>query len=202
MTHGSNPHLRRFALSMTCVLLILSGLSSAMNTMHAQTRAYASNISNNTVSVIDTATNTLIATIPVGVAPFELTITPDGTRAYVTNSSLDTDSISVIDTTTNTVIATIGSFFLPNGVAITPDGLRVYVPNFGNSTVSVIDTITNTTIATIPVGANPIGIAVMPAPATPKTKDDCRDGGYKTFGPPVGPFKNQGQCIKFVMNAP
>jgi len=241
MTHGSNPHLRRFALSMTCVLLILSGLSSAMNTMHAQTRAYASNISNNTVSVIDTVTNTLIATIPVGVAPFELTITPDGTRAYVTNrvgsvSVIDTatntviatvlvgsaphgvavtpdglrvyvannssDTVSVIETATNTVIATIGSFFLPNGVAVTPDGLRVYVPNFGNSTVSVIDTITNTTIATIPVGANPIGIAVMPAPATPKTKDDCRDGGYKTFGPPVGPFKNQGQCIKFVMNAP
>ena len=39
----------------------------------------------NTVSVIDTATNTVVATIPVGGNPFGVAITPDGTRAYVTD---------------------------------------------------------------------------------------------------------------------
>jgi len=29
-------------------------------------------------------------------------------------------------------------------------------------------------------------------------KGECRDGGFKNFEPPVGPFKNQGQCIKHV----
>lgn len=26
-------------------------------------------------------------------------------------------------------------------------------------------------------------------------KDQCKDGGYKTFNPPSGPYKNQGQCV-------
>src|SRR5207245_1035403 len=57
-----------------------------------------------TVSVIDTATNTVVATIPVGLDPFGVAITPDGTRAYVTINGDNT--VSVFDTTSNTVAAT------------------------------------------------------------------------------------------------
>jgi hypothetical protein len=32
--------------------------------------------------------------------------------------------------------------------------------------------------------------------ATPKTKDECKTGGYESFS-----FKNQGQCIAFVNRA-
>jgi DNA-binding beta-propeller fold protein YncE len=35
--------------------------------------------------VIDTATNTVIATIDVGVTPWGVAIGPDGTRVYVTD---------------------------------------------------------------------------------------------------------------------
>jgi hypothetical protein len=38
------------------------------------------------VSVISTATNSVVATIAVGNAPVHVAITPDGTRAYVTNA--------------------------------------------------------------------------------------------------------------------
>ena len=38
-----------------------------------------------TVSVIDTATNTVTATIPVGSNPHGVAVSPDGTHAYVTN---------------------------------------------------------------------------------------------------------------------
>ena len=62
-------------------------------------------IFSNTVSVIDTASNTVVATIPVGVNPVGVAITPDGTRAYVTNEGSNT--VSVIDIATNTVVATI-----------------------------------------------------------------------------------------------
>src|SRR5437870_2398375 len=93
-------HLRGFAL--TCLLvLIFCGLSGAMNTTQAQTRAYVTSC-DNTVSVIDTATNTVIATIPVGLNPFGVAITPDGTRAYVVNHGADFEgshgTVSVIDT--------------------------------------------------------------------------------------------------------
>ncbi len=133
-------------LSIVLFLLLSMGVGLGTATAQAQTRAYVANRSN-TVSVIDTATNTVVATIPVGQGPWEVAITPDGTRAYVTNAFSNT--VSVIDTATNTVVATIPVGAL--GVAITPDGTRAYVTN-GSSAVSVIDTATNTVVATIPVG--------------------------------------------------
>jgi YVTN family beta-propeller protein len=114
---------------------------------------------NNDVSVVDTATNAVLTTIPVGLAPFDLAVTPDGTRIYVVNFSSDT--VSVIGTATNTVLATIQGLDQPANVAITPDGRTVYVTNQGGSdTVSVISTATNQIIATIPVGDLPAGVAV------------------------------------------
>src|SRR6266496_5656744 len=48
-------------------------------------RVYATDNYGSNVSVIDTATLQVIATIPVGVAPFDVGITPNGNEAYVTN---------------------------------------------------------------------------------------------------------------------
>ncbi|MFE9889229.1 Ig-like domain repeat protein, partial [Streptomyces scopuliridis] len=121
-------------------------------------RAYVTNSGGNSISVIDTATNTVTATIPVGSTPLGVAITPDGLRAYVINSG--GNSVSVINTVTNAVIATIPVGSTPFGVAITPDGLRAYVTNSGGNSISVIDTATNTVTATIPVGAIPLGVAI------------------------------------------
>lgn len=35
--------------------------------------------------------------------------------------------------------------------------------------------------------------------STPATADDCKKGGWSTFNPPSGPFKNQGQCVSSVV---
>ena len=41
--------------------------------------------------------------------------------------------------------------------------------------------------------------AVSIAPVTsPTDKDQCKHGGWKSYQGPNGPFKNQGDCIKFV----
>jgi YVTN family beta-propeller protein len=67
-------------------------------------------------------------------------------------------------------------------------------------TVSVIDTAINTVVAKVPVGteAFPNGIAIALAPQPPKSKEECKHGGYLKFGPSAGPFKNQGQCVSYV----
>ena len=57
-----------------------------------------------TVSVIDTATNTVTSTVPVGPNPMGVAVTPDGTKVYVAINLYNT--VSVIDTATNTVTAT------------------------------------------------------------------------------------------------
>jgi YVTN family beta-propeller protein len=65
--------------------------------------AYITNANDSTVSVIDTATNTVIGSpIPVGSAPEGVAVTPDGSTIYVAN--LGANTVSVIDTATNTVI--------------------------------------------------------------------------------------------------
>jgi YVTN family beta-propeller protein len=57
------------------------------------------------VSVINTTTNTVVATIGVGSEPVGVIISPDGAHAYVTNAG--SNSVSVIDTSTNAVSATV-----------------------------------------------------------------------------------------------
>ncbi len=85
-----------------------------------------------TVSVIDTTTNTVIATITIGAGtgPQGVAITPDGTRVYV--SDFGSNHVSVISTATNTVTATVTVGSNPRGVAITPNGTRAYVTNWGS----------------------------------------------------------------------
>jgi YVTN family beta-propeller protein len=112
--------------------------------------------------------------------------------------NLPNNFVSVIDTATNTVVATIPVGVGPDGAAITPDGTRAYVTNDDSDTVSVIDTTTNTVVATIPVGVGPVAVAITPARQIPTSKEQCKHRGYLKFGPPAGPFKNQGQCVSYV----
>jgi len=123
-------------------------------------RAYVANNGNN-VTVIDTATNTVIGgPIPAGTFPIGVAVAPNG-RAYVTN--LVSNNVTVIDTATNTVIGgPIPAGNYPNGVAVAPNG-RAYVANNHSNTVTVIDTVTNTVMgAPIPAGSGPSGVAVAP----------------------------------------
>ena len=111
------------------------------------------------MSVIDTATNTVVATIRVGAQPRGWRSAR--TAPAPTSPTAAPDSVSVIDTATNTVIATIPVGGQPWAVAVSPDGTRAYVTN-REGTVSVIDTATNTVTATIPVGPTAFGVAVSP----------------------------------------
>ena len=86
----------------------------------AQSFAYVTNELSSDVSVINTATNTVVATVPVGLAPIGVAITPNGAFAYVANFS--SNDVSVINTATNTVVATVPVGLNPREVAITPNG--------------------------------------------------------------------------------
>ncbi len=126
----------------------------------AQPYAYVANLGSDTISVVDTATQTAVTIIPVGDDPDGVAATPDGALVYVTNFLSDT--ASVIDTTTNTVTATLEVGSGPVGVAVTPDGAFAYVANRGSNTVSVIRVVTNTLVTTVPVGPGPNAVAITP----------------------------------------
>ncbi|MBI3990295.1 MAG: hypothetical protein HY347_11850, partial [candidate division NC10 bacterium] len=145
------------------------GLSLA----EAQPFAYVANfdqdnLSSGTVSVIDTATNTVTDTVAVGGRPDGLAAHPDGTKVYVANHYEGSNSISVIDTATYKV-TTVPMAGGPRGVAVHPSGTRVYVSNAGLATVSVIDATTHALVTTIPVGRSPgaLGLWMGPAVGSP-----------------------------------
>ena len=50
-------------------------------------KAYVPNNGDTTVSVIDTATNLVTATVTAGSGPYFVAITPNGSKAYVTNTT-------------------------------------------------------------------------------------------------------------------
>ena len=80
--------------------------------------AYVTNAGDNTVSVIDTATNTATATVGVGTQPVSVAVSPDGKFVYVVNAV--SNNVSVIATASNTVTATVGVGVGPTGVGIMP----------------------------------------------------------------------------------
>jgi YVTN family beta-propeller protein len=127
------------------------------------TKVYVTNWDSNSVSVIDTVTNKVIATEPVGKGPNGVAVTPDGSKVYVANSGeYSSGYVSVIDTATDNITANVPVGREPIGVAITPDGSKVYVTNFYSNNVFVIDTSNDNVTATVPVGNSPFGVAVTP----------------------------------------
>lgn len=124
--------------------------------------AYITNQLDDTVSVMDTATNTVTATVAVGDFPDGVSVNAAGTRVYVTNAG--NDSVSVINTATNAVVATVPVGGFPRGIVVNPAGTRVYVANNNDGTVTVIDTGTNMVVgAPVVVGSQPWGIAINTA---------------------------------------
>ncbi len=135
--------------------------------------AYVANAAygQDSVSVIDEATNTVTATIPVGSQPYAVGVDPGSRIVYVANAN--SDSVSVIDAATNTVTVTISDvtplenpntfngLFLQQ-MAVDPATGVVYVTDPSNDAVSVIDVATNTVTGSIPVGGDPQAMAVDP----------------------------------------
>jgi YVTN family beta-propeller protein len=108
------------------------------------------------VRVINTSSNTVSDSIKIGTTHYEgITISPDGSKLYVTNTYDFPYSISVVNIATNKLSATIRVGSRPIAISVSPDGMKVYVTNNVDNTVSVINTLTNTVSATINVGNNP-----------------------------------------------
>jgi hypothetical protein len=104
------------------------------------------------------------------------------------------------------VVTTTGLFFLgcnnviPNGTTytFTPATLAAagnQVP-FPTGTIQAIDVLIDIQGTADLTNITVNGQLQVPAPSTPTSKDQCKNGGWKTFTNPA--FKNQGDCVSFV----
>jgi YVTN family beta-propeller protein len=128
---------------------------------------YVANNLANTVAIVDIATKTVTATVPVGGYPYTTLVSKDGKTVYASNWGDGT--ISVIDTKTQAVVSTIAVGNHPNAMAFGPDD-RLFVANANSDSISVVDTNDDKTVRTIsvslyahaPYGSSPEGLAVSP----------------------------------------
>ena len=137
----------------TCLLAIAAGA------LAGGPQAYVGNFKDNTVSVIDTGTGTVIATLPVAAGPHGMTQTPDGRTVFISGDG--SSEVNVIDTATNRVTRSIEVGKSPHGLAMTPDGRTLLVGVYGDDRVAFVDTATNTVVGSVAV-AKPHTIAVRP----------------------------------------
>src|SRR5205814_1222206 len=118
---------------------------SAVKLEGASQLAYISNNMNSTVSVIDTGTNAVVATIPIDFPPGVVVLSPAGNRLYVVKSDpnfvANTPAVEIFDTLTRNKIGSITNAALldPDVAAISPDGNRLYVADFELNTLNVVN---------------------------------------------------------------
>ena len=103
------------------------------------------------VSVINTSTNSVTATIAVGNFPYSIALNPAGTRAYVAN--YNSGSVSAIDLVTNSLLNEIAVAGNPRAVGVSADGQRVYVAKGAGANMVVLDGASNISLGEIPVSA-------------------------------------------------
>jgi len=144
-------------ISLARLLLAAAPLALTTGLAVAAPKAYVGNFKDNTVSVIDTATRTVVATVPVVAGPHGMSVTPDGRRVFVSGDSAS--GVSVIDTANDRVIQTIEVGKSPHGVAMTPDGKTLLVGVYGDNRVAFVDVASNAVVATVAV-PNPHAIAI------------------------------------------
>src|SRR5262249_50127621 len=121
-------------------------------------RVFVTNYLDNSVSVIDTRKQQLIATIPVGVNPRGIAITPSGDSIYVTN--VGDGTVSIINCATLSVTNTLKVGANPWQIIITKDGTRAFVSNSNSASVSVIDTASQQVIQTLSTDPGPFFSAI------------------------------------------
>ena len=144
-------------------------------------RAYVSNEDGHSVTVIDTRSAAVVATIPVGKRPRGLKLDRSGARLFVAVSGLakcppsvpdeecaklerdlTADGISVVDTSLHKVIKVLPAGSDPEQFDVSADGRRLYVANEDVGLTSVVDLDSGAILKRIPVGREPEGVAVAP----------------------------------------
>ena len=126
----------RLALALFATFL----LASAPGLASAGPKAYVGNFKDNTVSVIDTVAEKVVATIPVAAGPHGIVISPDGRWVYVCGDG--SSAVSVIDTLTDSVARTIEVGKGPHGNRLTADGKILLVAVNGEDRIAFVDTAT------------------------------------------------------------
>ena len=103
--------------------------------------AYVANEKSGTLSIVDTATDTVVGDIPAGVKPRGSALSPDGKLMYV--SDQPSNALLVVDLEKRTLVYKIALDESPEGVTASHTWESIAVANEIGNSVSFISTATN-----------------------------------------------------------
>jgi YVTN family beta-propeller protein len=133
-------------------------------------RLYVANSGENSISVVDTAANRVLATIPVAGEPKGLAVWRDvdstkNGRVYVSivGKNDGKNVLEVVDPVTFKVVNTAPVSGKPGAIALSPDGRKVFVALEGQAAIDVIDTASMLRVRTIDLtGGSPKNLYITP----------------------------------------
>ncbi|MBA3497886.1 MAG: beta-propeller fold lactonase family protein, partial [Gemmatimonadales bacterium] len=143
--------------------------------------AYVTNEDSQELTVIDTRTDSAVATIPVGTRPRGVRVSRDGRTVFVAlsgspkcpptmsdeeceklSSDKSKDGIAVVDAATRKVLRVLPGGSDPETFDISRDGSTLFVSNEDAGTASIVDIESGEIRSTVTVGKEPEGVRVHP----------------------------------------
>lgn len=120
-------------------------------------QAYTANQGGSSLSIVNVATATVTATVPLPSEGFNVLADPGSSRVYVTTSS---GMLQVVDAGTRTVVAQTAAGAASNGLALDRTAGRLYVSSISAGTVVAVNINTNAVVRTYSVSASPQRLAL------------------------------------------
>jgi len=118
---------------------------------------YVTGLNSGQVFKIDTASQKVVARLPVGKLPAQLGVTPDG--KYLISCDQESAQLSIYDAATDTLVKQLPLGTWTHGISFSPDSKYAFVTNTKSDDVSVVDLRSLTEVKRIKVGKGPNGIA-------------------------------------------
>ena len=179
-------HPSEIAVVFACLLMFGAGCSRPQPSQQAEPpaqastfRIYVTNEVSGDMTIIDPATYTAVATVPLGKRPRGIHASPDGKTIYVALSGSPiagpdvdestlpppdktADGIGVFDVAQNKVVRVIKAGSDPENFDVSQDGTQLFISNEDDSAVSVVDIAAGTVMKSAKLGAQPEGVKVTP----------------------------------------
>ena len=142
-------------------------------------RSYVTNEVSGDMTIIDSGTSNVIATVPLGKRPRGIHPSPDRKTIYVALSGSpiagpdvdestlpppdkSADGIGVFDVAQQKVVRVIKGGSDPENFDVSHDGTQIYISNEDDAAVSVVDIASGTVVKSAKVGAQPEGVKATP----------------------------------------
>jgi YVTN family beta-propeller protein len=142
-------------------------------------RIYVTNERSGNLSIIDSATHEVVATVPLGKRPRGIHASPDGQTIYVALSGSpiagpgvdestlppadkSADGIGVFDVKTNTLLKVIKGGSDPEEFDLSKDGTHLYISNEDVAEATVWNIAAEELVETFKVGEEPEGVTTSP----------------------------------------